>query len=102
MLRQRRTFKLEIKMKNWSSCKGREKAWKLYFCETKPHILGPLTLKEIQDVDAPTSFHYSKLDNTPETPWPDVLDESMGRFDVMDNDAVEEDDAGQGLVEYDI
>ena len=87
-------------MKNWSSSVNREKAWRLYFCDTKPHILGPLTSEEIQDIDAPTSFHYSKLNVTLKTPWPDTLDESMVRFDVMNNNAVEEDDTGQGLVEH--
>ena len=51
-------------MKNWSSLKIKEKAWRKYFSKTKIHFLGPPTLEEMQEFDVPTP-NYPCLSNTP-------------------------------------
>ena len=62
---------LEIEMKNWSSLKIKEKAWRKYFSKSKIHFLGPPTLEEMKEFDAPTS-NYACLSNTPFNTLPET------------------------------
>ena len=64
---------LEIKMKNWSSSKLTELAWRKYFSKTRMHFLGPVTLSEIQDADPSPANNSCVLD----THIKDTLEEDM-------------------------
>ena len=64
---------LEIKMKNWSSSKLTELAWRKYFSKTRMHFLGPVTLSEIQDADLSPANNSCVLD----THIKDTLEEDM-------------------------
>ena len=59
---------LEIKMKNWSSLNNKEME---YFYKTRIHFLGPPTLEEMKEFDAPTS-NYACLSNTPFNTLPET------------------------------
>ena len=81
---------LEIEMKNWSSLKIKEKAWRKYFAKSKIHFLGPPTLEEMKEFDAPTS-NYACLSNTPfnTLPEPDMFEDFRVRPENYQNKEAE-------------